>query len=141
MWECICDCGRPTLQTTGSLTYGTAKSCGCLQPDRARECAYKDGRTGTRLYSIYRNMITRCEYADAINFKYYGARGIRICPEWRHNFGAFKAWALSHGYADNLTIDRVDNDGNYEPSNCRWITRAENAQKANATRLLKERSA
>lgn len=92
---------------------------------------YKDGRKGTRLYRIFYNMMARCTNPNVKSYPRYGGRGIRICPEWS-DFSAFQEWALSHGYADNLTIDRIDNDGDYEPSNCRWVTMKE--QSSNTSR-------
>jgi hypothetical protein len=76
-------------------------------------------------------MIDRCERAKNDHYKWYGGRGIRICAAWRKSFAEFRDWALRSGYADNLTIDRRDNDGDYEPSNCRWITKSENSSRAN----------
>ena len=85
---------------------------------------YKDGRKGTRLYRIYYNMITRCTNPKVRSYARYGGRGIKVCKEWA-DFSKFKQWALSHGYDNNLTIDRIDNDGDYEPSNCQWVTARE----------------
>ena len=86
-------------------------------------------KSQTRLYRILQGMKRRCFNPNDPNYKNYGGRGITVCKSWDNSFEAFERWALSHGYADNLTIDRIDNNGNYEPRNCLWITRSENASK------------
>lgn len=85
----------------------------------------KHGMARTRLYRAWTNMRNRCNRPAEREYKNYGGRGIKVCDEWQNNFEPFMEWALSNGYDDTLTIDRIDVDGNYEPSNCRWITRKE----------------
>lgn len=89
---------------------------------KSRKGVKNDGRRGTRLYSIYMNMKSRCYYDKNPRFKNYGARGIKICCEWLEDYLTFKAWALNCGYLNNLTLDRIDVNGNYEPDNCRWVS-------------------
>lgn len=123
IWRCKCDCGNEINVVRGSLTSGNTRSCGCLREDT---CAKHHG-TGTRLYQTYRNMINRCYRADTDSYYLYGARGIGVCEEWRNDFNKFREWALSHGYEEDLTIDRLDNDKDYCPENCKWSTAAEQA--------------
>ena len=124
-WLCRCDCGREVIVKGGSLRNGNSKSC--------RSCHSKNintthGQTRTRLYYVWQNMINRCENAKTRAYKNYGGRGIMVCSEW-HDAATFFKWALSHGYKEGLTIDRIDNNGNYEPDNCQFITKSENSRK------------
>lgn len=84
---------------------------------------FKHGKSHTRLYKTYSNIKMRCYNADNSRYRFYGARGIMMCDEWLNDFQAFYDWAMANGYQENLTIDRIDVDGNYEPTNCRWVTR------------------
>ena len=84
---------------------------------------YKHGGKGTRLYRIWQMMKNRCHNPRTPRFKDYGARGITVCDEWKDDFQAFYDWAMSHGYSDDLTIDRIVNDKGYSPDNCRWATK------------------
>lgn len=116
-WLCRCDCGNTKIIQGGSLKRNKTKSCGCL---------YKThGQSYTRLYRCWGGMVQRCtNYNDIETYHLYGGRGITVCDEWRE-FVNFKCWALANGYKEHLTLDRIDNDGNYEPSNCRWATMKE----------------
>ncbi len=93
------------------------------------------GMTETRLYRIWSAMKQRCENPNTINYKYYGAKGVCVCEEWRRDFRAFYLWAISNGYTNDLTLDRIDANKNYEPSNCRWVTRKEQQNNTSYTRL------
>lgn len=139
VWRCLCDCGENHRAKTGHLRAGAVTSCGCAQEDAGRETGKKHGHknavhylTHTPLHDCYSNMISRCYNPDSDRFGTYGARGISVCAEWRASRSVFYAWALSNGWKKGLTIDRKNNDGNYCPENCRWITRAE--QQLNTTR-------
>lgn len=136
MWLCKCDCGKLHITPGTRLLNDKVHSCGCLRYKRAAESLTKHGKRHSRLYSIWTNMRNRCYLESSTEYKRYGARGIRVCDEWRDNFQTFYDWAMANGYQDNLTLDRIENNGNYEPSNCRWATSKEQGRNTRRTRYL-----
>ena len=123
VWECICDCGKIRNVRARNLFYGITKSCGCLQKEIVTQKGTIHGKSHTRLFNIWQYMKRRCYNPNYKYYNYYGGRGITICDEWKHDFESFYGWATANGYADGLTIDRINSNGNYEPSNCQWVTR------------------
>lgn len=130
-WHCICDCGNETIVTTHDLREknGT-KSCGCLQRKTVAETNTVHGLCsgGTRhpIYNVHVGMLQRCENPNNSRYHRYGGRGIKVCKEW-HDPKVFYNWAIENGWSTGLTIERIDNDGDYEPSNCCWTTLAKQA--------------
>lgn len=129
-WLCKCDCGNEKTVRSSSLLSGYTRSCGCLATSARTENIKKangfyHGHNKKRLHRIYLCMIYRCTNPKSKDFKYYGDRGITVCEEWKNSYESFEKWAFENGYAENLTLDRKDTNGNYEPSNCRWATMLE----------------
>lgn len=133
-WLCRCDCGSLLYVRGYNLRSGQTRSCGCLLQEKIR--THGESKRN-KLYKIWLDIKQRCSNKKMKGYRYYGGKGITVCPEWQKSYLAFKNWAFANGYQEGLTIDRLDSDGNYEPSNCRWITRSENARKANIERWHK----
>lgn len=132
LWETKCDCGNIHVAVPTDIVKGKCRSCGCFHDERCTERAAKfkhSVKDNKRLYSIYNGIKNRCFNKNEPRYKDYGGRGITMCDEWREDFDSFADWALANGYTEELTIERVDVNGNYCPENCTWITRA--AQREN----------
>lgn len=122
-WECICECGNTLLTNTGALTSGNTKSCGCQRSDSARETGLNQrthGLTGTSEYKAWQSMRDRCSNPDVESYHSYGGRNISVCERWSNSFENFYE-DMGPKPDPNFSLDRIDVNGNYEPSNCRWV--------------------
>ena len=127
-WLCECDCGNITTVLTEALKSGHTKSCGCLGKEKRLEANKTHNLTNNRIYSIWHGIKARCFNNNEKAYKNYGERGITLCEEWKNNFMTFYNWSINNGYQDNLTIDRINVNGNYEPNNCRWVNQKQQSR-------------
>lgn len=140
IWKCKCDCENIVYIDASHLKSGHTTSCGCKSKEIIRFVNYKNGLSNSRLGRAYRNMLNRCYRPNNYEYHLYGGRGIRVCDEWTNKdtgFVEFCNWAIANGYSNNLTLDRVNINGNYEPSNCRWVDIFVQANNKRNTRKLK----
>ena len=131
LWLCKCDCGNELIVNGYALRSGHTQSCGCLQKEKAKKNKFIHGFAKTKLYKRWFQIKERCENPNNPSYKHYGGRNIKLCEEW-HDFLIFQKWALNNGYQEKLTIERINVNGNYEPSNCIFATRL--TQNRNTTR-------
>lgn len=139
-YECLCDCGKTTVVPGQALRSGNTRSCGCLHREAFRAAGIKNSTTHglahTRLHHTWTHIKDRCNNHRCKNYADYGGRGIKICEEWSNDFKAFYDWAMANGYEEHLSIDRIDVNGNYEPSNCRWVTMKEQANNTRNSAII-----
>ena len=141
LWLCKCECEKEVIVRGNLLKSGNTKSCGCLQKDVAAKLktthSLSIDKNGVvpRLYASWRNMKSRCFNPNTPKFKNHGGRGITVCEEWL-DYLPFHEWATSHGYRKDLTLERTNNDGNYEPGNCKWSTAKEQANNKRTTKII-----
>ena len=131
-----CVCGTEKTVLCQNLLKGGSQSCGCRHREVAAQQKRTHGQSRTHLYRLWQTIVTRCYYAKHKKFHCYGGRGIKVCAEWREDFEAFRGWALANGYRHGLEIDRRNNDGDYCPENCRFITHARQQRNKRTNRTL-----
>ena len=127
MWECVCECGNTVICHGDNLRKGVSRSCGCYRKEYMSEHNSTHHASKDLLYGVWCAIKTRCNNKKSAAYPDYGGRGIRVCDDWNGSYEAFANWSYKSGYSYGLTIDRVNNDGDYCPENCRWVDRVAQA--------------
>jgi hypothetical protein len=145
MFKCLCDCGNTTIVAMNNMRSGKIVSCGCNKREKTILRSTTHNQRHTHLYEVWKSMKQRCYNPKLKAYKNWGARGIEVCEEWRNNFQAFYDWSYDNGYTiDNhkkgekikLTIDRINVNGNYEPTNCRWVERSVQSRNRRVNKII-----
>lgn len=138
MWCCACDCGNKTIVRATCLKNGTVRSCGCLRKENAAKINFKHGKSYTKINRVWNHIKGRCFNANDKQFKDYGGRGITMFPAWVDDFQAFYDYVskLPHFGEEGYSLDRIDNNGNYEPNNIRWATAKQQARNRRTNRVV-----
>ena len=126
-----CFCGKDFEAQVSNIKSGSIKSCGCIKKTH--------GLGKTKLYKVWHSMVSRCHNIKSQSYNLYGNRGIKVCNEWKNSIISFHNWALENGYKEGLEIDRIDNDGNYEPNNCQWVSSKQNSRNRRQSKLDKDK--
>lgn len=121
-WKCRCDCGKYCFVRAHMLVHKKTNSCGCLRKESNTQKKTTHGMSKTSIYGTWNAMKGRCYNGANHNYNRYGKRGIIVCDEWKNSFESFYEWAINNGYKKGLSLDRIDNNGNYCPTNCRWVS-------------------
>lgn len=129
-----CECGIEFKTRSADVSRGSTKSCGCFRKKTISKTMTTHGLSNTKIYQAFIDMMSRCYKDKNKNFVNYGGRGILICEEWKNDFLSFFNWSLENGYSEGLSIDRINNDGNYAPDNCRWTNRT--IQRRNSRKIV-----